>query len=123
MIEEFKSCLQRLAIAAGFCLAFTAAALAQNFIPGAEDLPLMDGLTVQDDDAVVFDDPKGRIVEAYATGSMEKTTVLTFYNDTLPELGWQRMSAGLFAREDETLTLDFSEQDEVLVVRFTLAPQ
>lgn len=98
-------------------------AQAQDFVPGAEDLPLMGGLRIQEEGSVVFDSPNGRVVEAFATGLLEEDDVLVFYSETLPEMGWRQTGPRAFEREDETLTFDFSEQDEFLVVRFTLAPQ
>ncbi|WP_259781533.1 hypothetical protein [Aestuariispira ectoiniformans] len=123
MMDLLTYVLRQSATAMVLALFVITGALAQDFVPGSEDLPLMDALSIQDKDAVVFDDPEGRIVEAFATGTVSEDEVLAFYRNTLPELGWQQLSATSFSREDETLTLEFSEQDDLLVVRFTLAPQ
>lgn len=118
--------LRRLALAvlslacflAGQALADTA-----GFVSQVEDLPLMPGLTEVSDAGLVFDSPSGRIVEAYAEGSVSRAAVLDFYNETLPQLGWNRRGEAAFDREGEVLTLDFTDRQSALVVRFTLKPQ
>ena len=118
--------LRRFALAA-FALAVLlvgpAAAETAGFVSQVEDLPLMPGLTEVSDAGVVFDSPSGRIVEAYAEGTVSRAAVLTFYKETLPQLGWNSRGEAAFDREGEVLTLDFTDQQNALVVRFTLKPQ
>ena len=104
-------------------LALAGAALAQGFLPGSEDIPLAPGLTAREDDTVVFDSPTGRIVEVFATGETDRAGISTFYEQTLPALGWSQIEDGVaFRREGERLTLDFFGADGALTIRFTLAP-
>ena len=103
---------------AGQVLAETA-----GFVSQVEDLPLMPGLTEVSEAGVVFDSPSGRIVEAYAEGTVSRAAVLNFYKETLPQLGWNRRGEAAFDREGEVLTLDFTGRQSALVVRFTLKPQ
>lgn len=116
----------RLALAAAavvLLLVGPVAADTTGFVSQVEDLPLMPGLTEVADAGVAFDSPSGRIVEAYAAGAVSRDAVLGFYDETLPQLGWQRSGEAAFAREGETLTLEFTDQQSALVVRFTLKPQ
>lgn len=110
---------------AGLFASDPTAARAQEggFIAKVADLPLMPGLAEVADAGVVFDKPDGRIVEAYAEGSVERAAVLAFYNDTLPQLGWRPAGAGRFRREGENLALDFLDGGGPLIVRFTLTPE
>lgn len=98
---------------------------AQNggFVNEVADLPLMPGLSEVEDAGVVFEKPDGRIVEAYAEGAVERDAVLSFYDKTLPQLGWQRNGSKAFRREGETLSLEFLDGGGALVVRFTLTPE
>jgi hypothetical protein len=98
-------------------------AVAQTFIEGSEDVPLAPSLTTVAGTGMVFDSPTGRIVEAFATGRVDKTDILGFYGETLPALGWEAVSSDTFHREGERLTIDFFGVDGDLSVRFTLAPQ
>lgn len=97
--------------------------MAQSFVEGSEDLPLAPVLTAVEDAGMIFDSPSGRIVEAFATGETERQTVLDFYRQTLPSLGWEALEDARYRREGEQLTIDFFGSDGALSVRFTLAPE
>jgi hypothetical protein len=117
-----------MSIAARFIPALIAAvllagapALAQQFVPGTEDLPLMRELAAVQGTDVVFDKPEGRIVEATARGKVSRSAVRSFYDETLPQLGWKAaLSPDSWTRETETLHLDFQGRDDDLWVTFSL---
>ncbi|MDA8233033.1 MAG: hypothetical protein M0006_17015 [Magnetospirillum sp.] len=98
-------------------------ARAEGFLSACEDLPLAPGLTEVPDSSLSFDTPSGRIVEAYAKGTVGERTMLAFYASTLPQLGWTRESDTRFRREAEVLRLDSSVEDRKLVVHFTISPE
>ncbi len=102
---------------------WSAAAQAQEFLEGLEDVPLMRGLTTVEDAGIVFDTPGGRIVEVYATGALDRGTVVGFYAETLPALGWTPRSEVRYVREGEALQLDLFGADYDILVRFTLSPE
>ncbi len=93
------------------------------YLAAVADLPLMPGLAEVPGAGLVFDQPSGRIVEAYAQGAVSRAAVRAFYLDTLPNLGWRAKAEALFQREGEELRLDISGDDGALIVRFTLQPQ
>ena len=93
------------------------------YLAAVADLPLMPGLAEVPGAGLVFDQPSGRIVEAYAQGAVSRAAVRAFYLDTLPNLGWRAKAEALFQREGEELRLDISSANGALVVRFTLQPQ
>ena len=93
------------------------------YVAGIPDLPLMPGLTALPESGLVFDKPGGRIVEAFAEGGMTPQSVLSFYDETLPQLGWQREKLGAYLREGEQLHLDLSEDAGRVTVHFRLFPQ
>jgi hypothetical protein len=101
---------------------FSAARAADRFVAGLEDLPLMPGLAPVEGAGLVFDDPQGRIVDAYAKGKTSRDDVLRFYGDTLPQLGWSKSAPGEFHREGERLRIEFKEKAGELTVRFFLSP-
>ena len=98
-------------------------ALADDFVAGTEDVPLMPGLAPIEGSALTFDKPQGRIVEAQARGKVSRSAVHRFYAATLPQLGWKAAGAYAWRREDETLRLDFHGRDGALTVGFTLSPR
>lgn len=103
-----------------------------RFVAGINDLPLMTGLAPVAGQNVVFDAPGGRIVEAWAEGSVTREAVLSFYGSTLPQLGWTVAAPDLFRRDGETLRLEFppgapqggaaSAASGGLLIRFYLSP-
>jgi len=99
-----------------------AAAAEDRFVPGFEDLPLMTGLTAIEGSSVVFDKPDGRIVEAAASGAVGRAAIESFYERTLPQLGWRRSGALTFAREGERLRIEIGGPDDRPVVGFFLSP-
>ncbi len=104
-------------------LCATVAYSADRFVRSIEDLPLMPGLAETADAGVIFDTPSGRIVQTEATGQVSRDQVLAFYAETLPQLGWHALAAGLFRREDEVLKIEFDEAgDPGTTVRFALSP-
>ncbi len=93
------------------------------YLAAVADLPLMPGLAEVPEAGLVFNQPAGRIVEAFARGAVSRTAVTSFYLETLPNLGWRAKAEALFQRESEQLRLDISGDDGALVVRFTLQPR
>ncbi len=95
----------------------------EAYVAGIADLPLMPGLEALPDSGVVFDKPGGRIVEAFAQGSVSPQAVTAFYDETLPQLGWRREAPGAYLREGERLQLAFSQDAGKITVHFRLLPQ
>lgn len=101
-----------------------AAAQDSRFVAGFEDLPLMPGLAQGQDTGTVFDTPAGRVIEAYADGSVAAADVDAFYAQTLPQLGWRQLSDHRYRREGEILEITPRQGDTALVrVRFYLSPE
>lgn len=98
------------------------AAAAAEFFERLDDVPVMPTLEPVDAAGIEFDAPSGRIVEAYAVGAVDRASVLGFYRETLPQLGWRAGAGNAFLREDETLRIDFFGPDGELTVRFTVSP-
>ena len=95
-----------------------------GFLSVIEDLPLMAGLQENENAAVTFETANGRIAEAEARGSVTPGAVLIFYADVLPQLGWNKIGDGLYARERERLRLIIeSDGDNGAVVSFSVSPQ
>ncbi len=100
----------------------SSARAADVFVSGFEDLPLMTGLSQVVGSSVLFDTPQGRIVQASAIGTVSQASVMQFYAETLPQLGWSQMSDAEFHREGEALKLEFEKLNQTLEVRFLVEP-
>jgi len=95
------------------------------YVAGFESLPLMSGLTELKNERVNFDTPAGRIVEAKTQGKVKVQSVETFYANTLPQLGWQKVGARTFERDGERLSIEISSAQAAgdnLIVRFAIRP-
>ncbi len=112
----------RMAVLASALLLAGGGAGAESFVPGTQDLPLMAGLAPVAEEALVFDKPAGRIVQAEAAGTSAPDEVRRFYADTLPQLGWKAAGPLAWVREGERLDLALDRRDGRTLVRFTLSP-
>ena len=101
-----------------------APAIADEFLTGTEDVPLMHNLSLLADETFDFDTEDGRFYSSKATGLVDSQKVLTFYRQTLPQLGWTEKESGVFVREDDVLrinaTQEQSENGKITVVVFEL---
>jgi hypothetical protein len=103
------------------CPALVAAA--GTFLAGIEDVPVPPGFTENPTASMVFDSPTGRIIEAEAAGSLPREKVIAFYTDTLPQLGWTRISDAEYRSDTETLKITFDQSKKpLLAVHYTLTP-
>ena len=104
-------------------------ALAQEpavYLSALHDFPLMEGMTEQQENRVIFDKPGGRIVEAVFDGPITPGEINDFYLDALPPLGWQIESQSTealsFLREAERLKLTITLLGGLTRVHLTLEP-
>lgn len=113
------------AVLIALAVSIAPAAAPAAFVPGTEDVPLAPGLSAMADDALVFDNPSGRIVQAVATGTSDADAVTRFYAETLPQLGWARGSDGRWTRAGEVLDIAIAMEaaSRRLTVRFQLSPR
>ena len=120
----------KFAVCALLQMIWTGAAMAQGFLPGTEDIPVMPGLEPSAGAVEVkprarprFDTPAGRIVTVSATAPAPASRVSAFYAESLPALGWRPAGPGRFVREGEALQLTVrASGTRRVVVQFTLSP-
>jgi len=95
-----------------------------HFAKAIEDLPLMDGLELVSEDDVVFIFGSNRIAQTTAKGWVDIDVVYYFYQDTLPQLGWNQVNAKLYHRGNETLHVEASSanEDGMTYVKFEVEP-
>lgn len=89
-------------------------AVARDYLSTIGDVPLADGLQELPDAGFVFDKPQGRIVQLTArhAAAVTQKSVMAFYQDSLPNLGWQ-------ARDAAPALLTFFRRGEILRLTFT----
>lgn len=97
---------------------------APEFFSSLQDIPLMPGLLEITEETLVFDKPEGRIVEATTLmdKGLQQEQVLSFYQATLPQMGWSRSAANHFLRGQEQLYISFDLRDEDKIAKFMIQP-
>jgi hypothetical protein len=99
----------------------------QKYLSVESDLPLPPGLVEELDSSLSFNKLEGRIVESEARGKLSKDAAVSFYNTTLPRLGWKKHNTGgyLFSwlRSGEVMQIAFVEKNNTLIVRFSITPK
>jgi hypothetical protein len=101
---------------------FSAVFAGDKFITGFSDLPIMPGMRELPDTDVSFDTTSGRIVIAFAKTDRKADAVMAFYDRVLSQLGWKKKLPRIFMREEEILTFDFINDEDLLIVRFSIEP-
>ena len=107
---------------ASFIIIHIATFASDRFIAGIADLPLIPGLYLVNEETVIFEKPTGRIVRAIAKGRCTEEAFWQFYEDALPQLGWQTIKRGRFVRDGETLNIKVEENGSQIIARFSVAP-
>ena len=95
-------------------------------------IPLMDGLVENGDEALLFDSPEGRIIDAAASGQANAKEIYTYYRVVLPSLGWiveqnrQCETAILYCisavRDQESLMLNINSAGDISTITYSLSP-
>ena len=102
-------------------------AISPKYLSVLADLPLPSGLVEEVESSLSFNKLEGRIVESKARGKLSKNVAVSFYNTTLPRLGWKKHNTegSLFSwlRSGEVLQIVFVEENNILIVRFSIAPR
>ena len=95
-----------------------------EFFTEMQDIPLVPGIREVIDQTVTFDKPEGRIVESVAEiESGDSESVTKAYEETLPQLGWAKISDNLYTREAESLALNFERYEGRNFVRIMVRPK
>ncbi|MCL1786261.1 MAG: hypothetical protein FWG39_03910 [Alphaproteobacteria bacterium] len=107
-----------------FCLPLGAAA---EWLPGFEDVPMMDNTYVIEEESFVYSQAEGKIVQTTIISErVSRRKLQSFYSDALRELGWKRTkntaAFQTFARDGDELKIEIVES-EPLTVRFTMVPK
>ena len=86
------------------------------------DIPLMSGLVENTDEAVVFDSPEGRIINAEAQGEITAIKTFEYYRSVLPSLGWninKDQHNGMTCEEPAQYCIEAIRDQESLLLQFS----
>ena len=104
------------------CFAFFSARA--SFVEGLEDIPLPENVTQIENGSLSFDNEEIRFFESYLSAEKQNFgNIVKFYNDTLPQMGWQKKSSNkqkiLFERDGESLEITM-ESTKPLILRLVV---
>lgn len=104
-----------------FFICFSADA---SFVEGLEDIPLPEKVTQIENGSLSFGNEEIRLFEAYLSAEKQEfNNIVKFYNETLPQMGWQKKNKKnnviLFERDGETLEIT-KESDKPLILRLVV---
>ena len=104
------------------CFMFFCALAHATFI-GSTDVPLMDGMEINENDGFSFDTPSGQIMTISAHTKASVQEVKSFYQNTLAELGWQKKNNTTYHRDQDELVLQVvsASKGSNLKIQFTFA--
>jgi len=109
------------------CL-FIGAAVADEWLPNFEDIPMMEKTYVVEDDSFVYSQPDGKIAQTtVASDELSRRQFQRFYRDALDELGWKNIKdksdLQIFTRDTQELKIEITKTEKPLTAKFTLAPK
>ena len=88
----------------------------------AGDVPIMQGWKIEPELGFAFDSPNGRIVMIFASTSADEDDIMTFYGQTLAQLGWTG-GAGNWVRDAEKLVIGEVQTARGALWRLMLQPR
>jgi len=96
----------------------------EGFLDCIEDIPLVNKLYEKKDSCFYFDSDEGRVANVEAEGNIKQDTILNFYLDVLPQLGWKINTDDSydnvikFSRGKESLNVLVNENNKKSLVIF-----
>ncbi len=76
-----------------------------DFLPGTDDIPLMDGIELTESSDFSFDTPAGQILTLSGETAQSPEDVRSFYGKTLTALGWVRKGKDAYTRDGDSIQL------------------
>jgi len=94
------------------------------FARAIEDLPVMSGFEVVDDEDVLELFGSQRVAQTFLRGRVDIDRVYYFYAEVLPSLGWKKIDSRTYWRDNERLLFQPSSANEegLTYVRFVVEP-
>ena len=84
-----------------------------DFLPGTDDIPLMDGIALSDTTDFAFDTPAGQILMFDGRTERTPAQIRAFYDKTLTALGWSLVKRDFYGRGTDELRLSFPGKGQV----------
>ena len=92
-----------------------------NTISFIDDIPVMETMNVEPEFSFSFDSPSGRIIILFATSDEKEESIVRFYDEIMPQLGWT-MVGSEYLRGSEKFELISSNNQNGMIWRLTITP-
>mgnify|MGYP001407849577 CR=1 FL=1 len=86
-----------------------------------DEIPVMETMSVEPELSFSFDSPSGRIIILIATSDEKEESILRFYDEIMPQLGWT-MVGSEYLRGSEKFELISSNNQNGMIWRLTITP-
>ena len=93
-----------------------------QFIPGFDDLPIMEGMKMSREKSFAFDSASGRVVTAELVTKKSRREIVVFYEEVLQNLGWYRDKQYNYRRDNNIIEIHIFKQQGGNLVRFKMQP-
>lgn len=93
---------------------YTAAQTEAEFVYELENVPIHLGYEQDHSQTAFFDSPQGRVVSIVLVGDVEPAYVYEFYEETLPVLGWSKISENVYYYNAEVLKINVLNDGSVI---------
>lgn len=95
---------------------------AEGFLSGTTDIPVPPNLYIESNDNLDFDTPAGQIISLVGTSTKScKEDIVSFYQNTLPKMGWVEIKEGVFKRNKDVFSITILKKEKPLKVRFDIS--
>lgn len=97
---------------------------ASEYVFGTEEIPLLDGLEIIEEESTNFDTISGHIAISIYSTEINLKDIKKFYTTTLPQLGFavvkdekRKIS---YSRNDDQLEISFTNEEDKILVKFLI---
>lgn len=93
------------------------------FVNGIEELPVITNMENMSESLIFFDTNKGRFVQSKIIGDQNIDQIKDFYDNILPNLGWEKIDKNKFIRKSELMEIKYYKYNKDSIAEFNIKPK
>ena len=122
IVSAIRKILLLFALSIGIILPKMVYSQQSNTISFIDDIPVMETMNVEPEFSFSFDSPSGRIIILIATSDEKEESIVRFYDEIMPQLGWI-MTDSEYLRGSEKFELLSSNNQNGIIWRLSITPK
>tara|TARA_B100000989_G_scaffold158951_1_gene118660 strand:+ start:251 stop:649 length:399 start_codon:yes stop_codon:yes gene_type:complete len=122
IVSAIRKSLPLFALLISFILPKMVYSQQSNTISFIDDIPVMETMNVEPEFSFSFDSPSGRIIILFATSDEKEESIVRFYDEIMPQLGWM-MTDSEYLRGSEKFELLSSNNQNGIIWRLSITPK